>query len=297
MLAVTSDELGPRGVPIVNGVYADGSQEAARLARMAAEGGAAALLVFPPGPFALDQNAEMALAHLRRVADAAPDLPIILFQYPMASGQGYPLPTLLRLFEAVPAIRAIKDWCNDVRLHERHVRALHALSPRVNVLSTHSAWLLPSLVLGCDGLLSGAGSVIADLQARLFRAVQADDLPEARRLYDRIHPITEAFYAEPFVDMHNRMKEALGAARPAAGSARAPAFGQARARGGRAHPNGPGCWRPARRRGSRAATGRLIVDRPPSAFSPKRPVPQTRTAWTARRSRHSGRKSWRRAAR
>ena len=209
VLAVARDELGARGVPVVNGVYADGSLEAARLARMAADGGAAALLVFPPGPFALDQNAAMALAHLRRIADAAAGLPIILFQYPMASRQGYPLPTLLRLIEAVPSIRAIKDWCNDVRLHERHIRTLHALSPRVNVLSTHSAWLLPSLVLGCDGLLSGAGSVIADLQARLFRAVQAGDLAEARRLYDRMHPATEAFYADPFVDMHNRMKEAL----------------------------------------------------------------------------------------
>jgi 4-hydroxy-tetrahydrodipicolinate synthase len=209
VLAVARDELGARGVPLVNGVYADGSLEAARLARMAAEGGAAALLVFPPGPFALDQNAAMALAHVGRIADAAPGLPIILFQYPMASRQGYPLPTLLRLIRAVPSIRAIKDWCNDVRLHERHIRTLHALSPRVNVLSTHSAWLLPSLVLGCDGLLSGAGSVIAELQARLFRAVQAGDLAEAQRLYDRMHPVTEAFYADPFVDMHNRMKEAL----------------------------------------------------------------------------------------
>ena len=33
------------------------------------------------------------------------------------------------------------------------------------------AWLFSSLVLGCRGLLSGSGSVIADLQARLFRAV------------------------------------------------------------------------------------------------------------------------------
>jgi 4-hydroxy-tetrahydrodipicolinate synthase len=64
-------------------------------------------------------------------------------------------------------------------------------------------------VLGCKGLLSGSGSVIADLQARLFRAVQANDLAEARRLNDRIYPTAEAFYADPFVDMHNRMKEAL----------------------------------------------------------------------------------------
>ena len=79
----------------------------------------------------------------------------------------------------------------------------------MNVLSTNSAFLFSSLVLGCKGLLSGAGSVIADLQARLFRAIEANDLAEAKRLNDRIFPMAAAFYADPFVDMHNRMKEAL----------------------------------------------------------------------------------------
>ena len=60
-----------------------------------------------------------------------------------------------------------------------------------------------------NGLLSGSGSVIADLQARLFRAVQANDLAEAKVLTDRIEPTARVFYADPFVDMHNRMKEAL----------------------------------------------------------------------------------------
>jgi 4-hydroxy-tetrahydrodipicolinate synthase len=77
------------------------------------------------------------------------------------------------------------------------------------VLTTHSSWLLSSLVLGCNGLLSGSGSVIADLQAKLFRAVKAGKMAEAKALHDRITPTAEVFYAEPWVDMHNRMKEAL----------------------------------------------------------------------------------------
>jgi 4-hydroxy-tetrahydrodipicolinate synthase len=39
--------------------------------------------------------------------------------------------------------------------------------------------------------------------------VKANDLAEARRLNDLIHPTARAFYADPFIDMHNRMKEAL----------------------------------------------------------------------------------------
>jgi 4-hydroxy-tetrahydrodipicolinate synthase len=58
-------------------------------------------------------------------------------------------------------------------------------------------------------LLSGSGSVIHDLQARLFRAVRANDLAEAKRINDRIYPMARVFYADPAVDMHNRMKEAL----------------------------------------------------------------------------------------
>jgi 4-hydroxy-tetrahydrodipicolinate synthase len=109
----------------------------------------------------------------------------------------------------VPSVRAIKDWCADPALHERHIRTLQSLPRPVNVLTTHSAWLMASLSMGANGLLSGAGSVVADLQVALFEAVQAGDLPRARRINDRLYPMQQAFYAPPFLDMHNRMKECL----------------------------------------------------------------------------------------
>jgi 4-hydroxy-tetrahydrodipicolinate synthase len=207
VLEIAQDEIGSK-LPIVNGIWADGSLEAARIARMAADGGASALLVFPPAPFTLQQSPEMALAHFKRIADAS-DLPIIVFQYPLSTGQGYPRDTLLKMCDQVPTIRAIKDWAGNVPQHEMHIRTLQRLPRPVNVLTTHSAWLFSSLVLGCNGLLSGSGSVIADLQAQLFRAVQGNDLATAKRLNDRIYPTARVFYAEPWADMHNRMKEAL----------------------------------------------------------------------------------------
>jgi 4-hydroxy-tetrahydrodipicolinate synthase len=207
VLDIAGDEIGDR-LPLVNGVWADGSLEAARIARMAGEHGASALLVFPPAPFTLGQSPDMAIAHFRRIADAT-DLPLIAFQYPLATGQGYPRDTLLRLVDEVPTVRAIKDWAGNVPQHEMHIRTLQKLARPVSVLTTHSAWLLSSLVLGCNGLLSGSGSVIPDLQAELFRAVQAKDLAQAQRLNDRIYPLARMFYADPWADMHNRMKEAL----------------------------------------------------------------------------------------
>jgi len=195
-------------LPIVNGVYADGSLEAQRIARMATKVGASALLVFPPNVYRYGHRPEMAVEHFRRIAEVS-DLPLVLFQYPLASGQGYSLSTLLKIFEAVPTVRAIKDGCASPELHEQHIRTLQSLPRPVNVLSTHSAWLFSSLVLGCNGLLSGSGSVIAELQARLYRAIQADDLRTARELNIRIRATSTVFYADPRSDMHNRMKEAL----------------------------------------------------------------------------------------
>src|SRR3954469_7161333 len=206
VLDISREELGE--LPIVNGVYADGSLEAARIAKMAEQGGASALLVFPSAIYAFGQRADMAGAHFKRIADAS-SLPLILFQYPVAGGQGYPLATLTRILDEVPTVRAIKDWCANPQLHDRQIRLLQSRARPVNVLSTHSAWLFSSLVLGCNGLLSGSGSVIADLQAQLFRAVKANDLALAKQLHDRIMPTVEVFYSEPWVDMHNRMKEAL----------------------------------------------------------------------------------------
>ena len=209
ILAASVAEVGDR-VPLINGVYADGSIEAARIAAMADREGASALLVFPPGSMAMggQLRPEMAIAHFRRIADAT-DLPIVVFQYPMSGGLGYPFETLLQLFDRVPTIRAIKDWSNDAMLHERHVRTFQRLPRPVNVLTTHSSWLMASLCIGPNGLLSGAGSVIADLQVALFRAVQAGDLKAAQGINDRIVPLSQVFYAPPFLDMHNRMKEAL----------------------------------------------------------------------------------------
>ena len=168
ILDIAMEEVGVR-LPVISGVWADGSQQAARIARMAQDSGAAALLVFPSQVFSMggQLRPEMAIAHFSTIAEAT-DLPIIVFAYAERSTLSYPLETLVKLAEAVPTIRAVKDWSNDAMLHERQIRTLQSLPRPVNVLTTHSAWLMASLTMGCAGLLSGSGSVIADLQPALI---------------------------------------------------------------------------------------------------------------------------------
>src|ERR1700753_3075938 len=49
VMEITSEEVGDR-LPIIHGIWADGSLEAARIAREAQSAGASALLVVPPAP-------------------------------------------------------------------------------------------------------------------------------------------------------------------------------------------------------------------------------------------------------
>ncbi len=208
ILDKTMDDIGDR-LPVIAGVFADSSLEAARIAKMSEDSGASALLVFPSGVLMMggERRPEMAEAHFKAIAEAT-DLPLIIFNYARWTNLAYPLETIVNLAEQIPSIRAIKDWTAEPMEHERNVRTLQSLSRPVNVLTTNSAWLMQSLATGCAGLLSGAGSIIADMQVGLFQAMQRGDLTTARAINDRMQPITQAFYAPPFLDMHNRMKEA-----------------------------------------------------------------------------------------
>jgi 4-hydroxy-tetrahydrodipicolinate synthase len=206
-LAIALDEIAGR-CPVIAGVYADGTAEAVELARDARAAGAAGILLFPPTLFmwGAQLKPDMVIRHYQEVAAAG--IPIVVFEYPPASGIGYAPETLARLAE-IPQVTAVKDWSNDIVAYERNLRALRATGRPVALLSSFTMSLMATFLLGADGAISGMGSVTADLQAELFEACGKGDLDGARRINDRLDPLVRVFYAPPFVDMHNRMKEAL----------------------------------------------------------------------------------------
>jgi len=207
-LAIAVDEVGSR-LPLVAGIYTDGTLEAVDLARDAKAEGASGLLMFPPTLFMWGgrEHPDMVHRHFALVAEAV-DLPMIVFQYPPALGIGYTTETLVRLC-GISQVVAVKEWSNDIVTFERNLRAIRATGRPVAVLSSFTVSLLASFVLGADGAISGMGSVTADFQAEMFAHVQRGDLEAARKIHDRLDPLVQAFYAPPFLDMHNRMKEAL----------------------------------------------------------------------------------------
>jgi len=206
-LAIALEEIAGR-CPVIAGVYSDGTAEAVELAREAKTAGAAGILLFPPTLFmwGAQVKPDMVVRHYQEVASVG--IPIIVFEYPPASGIGYAPETLARLAE-IPQVAGVKDWSNDIVAYERNLRALRATGRPVALLSSFTMSLMATFLLGADGAISGMGSVAADLQAELFEACGKGDLDGARRINDRLDPLVRVFYAPPFVDMHNRMKEAL----------------------------------------------------------------------------------------
>jgi 4-hydroxy-tetrahydrodipicolinate synthase len=207
-LAIAAEEVGAR-LPVIAGVYAENTREAIALARDAQAEGAKGLLLFPPTVFMWGgrEHPEMVYRHVAAIAEGVP-LPLVIFQYPPASGLGYTTEILVRLVE-IPTVVAVKEWSNDIVAFERNLRAIRATGRPVAVLSSFTMSLLASFLLGADGAISGMGSVTADLQAEMFAQVQRGNLEAARAIHDRLDPLVRAFYAPPFLDMHNRMKEAL----------------------------------------------------------------------------------------
>jgi 4-hydroxy-tetrahydrodipicolinate synthase len=168
------------------------------LARDAETEGANALLLMPPA--AENEAMDKARARLNRVIEASA-LPVAIYQV------RYTTETLTRLAELSPVF-AVKEGSGDPALFERNMRALHGLGRGVAVWSTNSCWLLADLAMGADGILSGMGSVAANLHSDLAEAVWRSDLASARRINDHLFPLTQVFY-RPGRDPHTRMKYAL----------------------------------------------------------------------------------------
>jgi 4-hydroxy-tetrahydrodipicolinate synthase len=109
----------------------------------------------------------------------------------------------------IPQVAGIKEFSCDIVTFERNTKAVRETGRPVAILSAYTMALLATFLTGADGCISGLGSVLADLQAELFDLVQKGDLKAAHALNDRLLPLVETMYLPPFLDMHNRMKEAL----------------------------------------------------------------------------------------
>ncbi|QXD23177.1 dihydrodipicolinate synthase family protein [Opitutia bacterium ISCC 51] len=187
-------------VPVLAAVReSDTIHKLAPLAKDAQKEGAQAMTIMPPSN---EQGFNWDAAKMRfEEACSASDLPVVIYQ------TRYETDVLVRLAKTFPVV-GVKEGSRDPSTFESNLRALRGLKRNIAVWSTHSRWLLADLAIGADGILSGMGSITADLHVALAEAVHRSDLNAARKINDQIFPLTQVFY-RPGQNAHVRMMYAL----------------------------------------------------------------------------------------
>jgi 4-hydroxy-tetrahydrodipicolinate synthase len=206
----------------VAGMPAAGQIDAARAACAA---GADWVMLQPPPPLS-----EAALAdHFAAVAGAL-DCPVGIQNAPAFLGCGLSDAAVARLARSCPSLRVVKAEGSAVALHG----LVLGTGGAVGVFNGRCGLdLIDCFHAGAAGMIPGLESI--DVQARIWRSLQAGDAEGAARDYARICPLLAFLMQDiPHFVAYGRLVAALrlglepGASR--AGLAPVPAFGQAIAR-------------------------------------------------------------------
>lgn len=216
LVVATVVEQAAGRVPVIAQTGATGTAEAIRLSRHAQAAGADVVMTVAPyyEPLSLAET----LTYLRAVAGSV-EIPVMLYNLPVATGVDLDPDTVGALAREVPNIRYIKNTTTDLA---QSARLIH---DHGDVLSTFVGWdslLLASLAEGAAGVMAGTANVVPAELVAVYDAVRAGDLGSAREAWARVFPLVDAIMAQPFIPA---VKAGLAAAGFPAGEPRAPIAG------------------------------------------------------------------------
>jgi 4-hydroxy-tetrahydrodipicolinate synthase len=170
-------------VPVIAGVSAGTPGAAITFAVDAAEAGVDALMLLPPLGYRGD--AREIETHYRAVAEAAGGLPMMAYNNPEASGTDLEPEQIVRLYEEIDAVVAIKECSGDAR----RIPALLNAAPDLEVLVGGDDWALEGFCAGATGWVSGVADVAPRECVELWELCRAAELEAAREVYGRLLPL------------------------------------------------------------------------------------------------------------
>ena len=200
-------------VPVIAQTGATSTAEAIRLSRHAQSTGAD--VVMPVAPYYEPLSLAETLSYLRAVAGSV-DVPVMLYNLPMATGVDLDPDTVGALAREVGNIRYVKNTTVDMA---QTARLIHNHG---DVIATFVGWdslLLSALAEGAAGVMAGTANVVPGQLVAVYDAVRAGDLGQAREAWTRVYPLIDAIMAQPFVAA---VKAGLAAVGLPAGVPRAP---------------------------------------------------------------------------
>ncbi|HEX5622582.1 MAG TPA: dihydrodipicolinate synthase family protein [Solirubrobacteraceae bacterium] len=169
-------------VPVIAGISSGTPAAAIALGADAADAGVSALMMLPPLGYRAD--ADETIAYYRAVTEAT-GLPLMAYNNPEASGVDMTPDLIVRLYEDVDGVVAIKECSGDAR----RIPALLNAAPGLEVLVGGDDWALEGFCAGATGWVTGVADVLPRECVELYDACRTGDLETARAIYARLLPL------------------------------------------------------------------------------------------------------------
>ena len=132
-------------------------------------------------------------AHFHAIADAIPDLPVMLYNVPGRTSSNIAAQTTLRLAKDCENIVAVKEASGNL---SQIMEILRERPEGFAVLSGDDAVTLPLIALGAEGIVSVASNEIPELMSRMTNLALAGQWTEARELHYRLLPLMDVNFIE-----------------------------------------------------------------------------------------------------
>ncbi|WP_028057278.1 dihydrodipicolinate synthase family protein [Candidatus Solirubrobacter pratensis] len=190
-------------VPVTVGVSSGSALASLAYALDAKALGATAIMSLPPLGYRADEDE--VVAFFTELASGA-GLPVMAYNNPEASGVDMPPELIVRIYEAVDGVVAIKECSGDVR----RIPAIANATSDLEVLVGGDDWALEGFAAGATGWVTGVGVVAPAEVVELYDLLNAGDLPKARALYRRLLPVARFDMTPKLVQYFKAAQDAVG---------------------------------------------------------------------------------------
>lgn len=176
-------------IPVMPGTGSNNTAEAIRLTRHAQRAGADAALLI--SPYYNRPTQEGLVRHFTAVAESS-DLPLVLYNIASRTGVNIEPDTFARL-RAVRHIVGVKEASGSL---EQMARIKQLCGEDFVLLSGDDALTVPVLAIGGTGVISVVANIVPRQVAQLVRTFASGRVTAARRLHERLLPLTKAMFLE-----------------------------------------------------------------------------------------------------
>ena len=177
-------------IPVVAGTGSNSTAEAIELTHHAAQAGAAGALLVTP--YYNKPTQQGLYAHFRAIAQAVPDLPLIVYNIQGRTAVNVETETLARLAE-IPNIVGVKEASGSL---DQMTAVILACGSDFTVLSGDDNLTLPLMSVGGRGVISVVANFLAREVADVTHAALEGDWKRARDLHLKLYPVCKAMFIE-----------------------------------------------------------------------------------------------------